>query len=93
MNAKVKLMEVWKALNVEDYPLKINQQEAPEHGVVTRATLKGGPIKVGKTNLTKNTSTSDAIRIWNQGPISVTESVNIIQAKRAIKEYAESLPI
>ena len=93
INAQVKLLEVWKALNVEDYPLKINQQEIPENGVVTRASLKGRPIEVGKSNLTKNTSTSDAIRIWNQAPIAVTESITIKQAKKAIKEYAESLPI
>ena len=26
LNAKIKLVEIWKALNVEGYPLKINRQ-------------------------------------------------------------------
>ena len=62
-------------LKVEDYPLKIHQQESPSNGVVTRAAESGRPIEIGKSNLTKNTSTSDAIRIWNQAPTSVTEIV------------------
>ena len=28
LNAKIKLQEVWKAINIEDYPIKITQQAA-----------------------------------------------------------------
>ena len=41
----------------------------------------------------QNTSTSDAIKIWNQAPTSVTECKTLHQVKTAIKAYCKSLPI
>ena len=93
LNAQAKLLEMWKSLNVEDYPLKIKQQEKSETGVNTRASLRGRPMGIGKTNITKNTSISDMIRIWNLAPDKVTESKSIYQAKNQIKSYVKSLPI
>ena len=86
-------LEVWKAINVEDYPLKIHQQSAPPSGMATRATLKGIPIEIFKSNTTKNTSTSDAIRIWNLAPENVTEAKTLYQVKKTIKEYVKRLPL
>ena len=85
LNAQVKLLEVWKALNFQDYPLKITLQTVPETGTTTRASLKGRPIEMGRTNLLKSMSTSDAIRIWNLAPASINESAALYQVKNAIK--------
>ena len=93
MNAQIKLQQVWKAVNVENYPLKINQQAIPSSGVSTRAATKGRPVEIGNSRATQITSTSDAIRIWNKAPESVTEANSIYQAKRNIKEFAKCLPI
>ena len=93
LNAQVKLLEIWKALNVEDYPLKVNQQTKSKCGATTRASEKGRPINIGKTNTTQNTSTSDAIRIWNLAPAALTESKTIYQAKNQIKCFVKTLPI
>ena len=43
LNAQIKLLEMWKALNVEDYPLKIKQQVLNSQGAATRAALGGRP--------------------------------------------------
>ena len=93
MNVQLKLVEVWKAMNVQDYPLKITLQTIPETGTTTRASLKGRPIEMGRTNLLKSMSTSDAIRIWNLAPASINESASIDQVKNAIKSYVRTLPI
>ena len=93
MNAQIKLQQVWKAVNVENYPLKINQPAIPSSGVSTRAAIKGRPVEIGNSRVTQITSTSDAIRIWNKAPESVTEANSIYQAKRNIKEFAKCLPI
>ena len=93
LNAQIKLQEVWKALNVENYPLKIAQQSINVSGVSTRADQKGGPMEIGKKLLTQKTSTSDAIRIWNLAPPNVTESKTIHLAKKEIKSYVKLLPI
>ena len=93
MNAQVKLLEMWKALHVEDYPLKIAQKEAPVMGVSTRAAEKGRPIEIGKSKMTQTSSISDSIRIWNLSPESVTESGSLYLAKKNIKQFVKSLPI
>ena len=93
LNAQIKLLEVWKALNFEDYPLKIEQQSVPQTGVITRASTKGRPINIGCSNNTQKLSISDSIRIWNESPSNVTESTTIFRVKNAIKIYVKTLPI
>ena len=56
LNTSVKLLEVWKALKLDKYPLEIKRQENNEGGVNTRADLAGRPIEIGKSILTQKTS-------------------------------------
>ena len=93
LNAQIKLLKIWKATNVEGYPLKIKQQTAQEVGATTRASRKGQPINIGLSKSVRNTSTSDAIRIWNLAPVTVTESKTMNQVKSQIKSYVKTLPI
>ena len=46
MNASVKMLEVWKALHLNNYPLTINRQENSTIGVNTRADVSRRPIEV-----------------------------------------------
>ena len=92
LNASMKLLEVWKAINLPDYPLKINRQEIHTTGINTRADKVNRPIEVGKTNLCQKTCVSDAIRLWNKAPGSVTESASLHQVKNQIRMYVKSLP-
>ena len=93
LNAQVKLLEVWKSQNLDKYPLEIKKQTPSDSGVTTRAATKGKLIEVGRSITTKNTSISDAIRVWNLAPESVTESTSLCQVKNAIKAYVNLLPI
>ena len=82
LNAQIKLLDIWKALNVDGYPLKIKQQQAVNnHGTLTRAWAIGRPCEIGKSTLTQNTCPSDAIKLWNQLPPSITTSKNVYHAK------------
>ena len=93
LNAQAKLLEVWKALNIEDYPQQIKVQGASKTGAITRRSTKGSPMEMGRLSLTQNLSTNDAIRIWNLSPASVTECVTLYQATKAIKTFARLLLI
>ena len=93
INAKVKIQEVWKALNVEGYPLKIDSQKASDTSTSTRAMTSGRLIESGRSNLVSNCCITDAIRIWNQAPESVKSSVTLTQIKKSAKLYARTLPI
>ena len=63
LNSNIKLLEKWKALNVEDYPLKIDLHEINPENRITRAASSGRPRKIGKSLLSQKTSVSDAIYI------------------------------
>ena len=68
LNAQIKLLEIWKALNVENYPLAIKKQNTTHEGALTRADRQNRPCEVGKSSLTHKTCISDAIRLWNLVP-------------------------
>ena len=44
LNAQIKLLEMWKTLHIEDYPLKLQQQEIREGMATTRAAIKGSAL-------------------------------------------------
>ena len=63
LNAQIKLLEMWKTIHIEDYPLKLQQQDAREGMATTRAATKGQPRDIGRTQLTQTTCISDAIKV------------------------------
>ena len=93
LNAQIKLLEMWKSLHVEDYPLELKQQETREGMAMTRAAKKGQPCDLGRTQLTHSTCISDAIKMWNAAPCEIKESKSLYQAKREIKKFAKTLPV
>ena len=93
LNAKVKLLEVWKALNVEDYPLKVERQSTDASRVNTRADSTKKPIEIGNSLLVQKTCISDAIHLWNKAPNQVTSCSSLSQAKSVIKKFVRQLPI
>ena len=93
LNAQIKLLEIWKSLNVDKYPLMIKQQSTDHDGVQTRADKLNRPCEVGKTSLTQKTCISDAIRLWNLAPDQIKDCFSVGQAKAAIKTFVRTLPI
>ena len=57
LNCQIKIQEVWKALNIPDYPIQIEKQSVKVTGTSTRACTTGRLIESGKTCLSlKNMS-------------------------------------
>ena len=93
MYLQAKLQEVWKALNIEKYPLQILKQSPQHPGTATRADALARPVSVGKTVITQKTCISDAIKQWNIAPNAIKKSTSLNLAKKEIKIYTKSLPI
>ena len=93
LNAKVKLVEIWKALNVEDYPLKVKRQSSNNQKVNTRADINQRPVEIGKSLLAQKTCVSDAIHLWNRAPEAIMNSSSLFQVKQEIKKFVLLLPI
>ena len=49
--AQIKLGEMWKAMIIEDYPLKVEQRRIMEEGAATRAATSSKPCEIGKSLL------------------------------------------
>ena len=47
LNAKIKIMEIWKATNITDYPLSLNKKEIVAGNISTRACTQGRLIIPG----------------------------------------------
>ena len=59
-------------------------------GINTRAGVKGRPCEIGKSTLTQNTCISDAVKMWNKAPITITTCKNVIGVKREIKFFCKN---
>ena len=93
LNAQIKLLEIWKSQNVQDYPLKIQKQASDTTRACTRAEANERPIEIGVKELTRRTCISDAVRVWNKTPEVVKNSKSVFVAKKEIKAFVRSLPI
>ena len=93
LNASIKLCDMWKAVNVEDYPTKVNKITPLNNAAMTRASTNGKLKECGKTALSQATLINDATKAWNLAPKEVHESKNYTIAKKNIKLFAKTLPI
>ena len=93
INAQVKLLEMWKAHNVEAYPLIIEKKEYNPNLAVTRAASAGALLEKGFSQISSKTFKNDAIRVWNKCPNSIKECTSIYSAKKSIKEFVSTLPV
>ena len=92
LNASVKLMEIWKATNVDDYPLKVQRQTRNDSRVSTRTDTTEKPMEIGRTLVTQKTCVSDAIRLWNIAPDTITTCTSLSIVKSEIKKFVRQLP-
>ena len=93
INAKVKIQEIWKVMNIVDYPLKIKLNEVQVDHVATRAMVNRTPLEMGSTTLKSKTCVSDAIKIWNLVPNDIKKCSSLNSLKRKVKEFVKTLPI
>ena len=93
INAQAKLTEIWKILNVENYPQMGIQKQNREGPMLSRAASRGDLLVKGKTELRQSTFINDASKIWNNAPLTIKQSKTISSAKIEIKKFVKTLPI
>ena len=91
--AQIKLAEVWKARNGENYPVKMEFRTVNENGTSTRGATNGKAVETGKTQKSRATFIGDATRLWNKAPKSILRAETMMKAKREIKKYCKTLPV
>ena len=87
-------MEVWKALNKEDYCLKDLFERVPYKGIKTRSTNQVRLKTNFKTRLRENSFQFPSVQLWNAAPPEVTEASSENKARAEIRKHVkQTIPI
>ena len=81
INAQIKLTEVWKSLNLKDYPTQwTNRNELQKNRF---KNIKKTEIVIKGTSHTQSlTFMNDAAKFWNDAPRNIIECKTQISAKK-----------
>ena len=91
--AKIKLTELWKAINTDNNPLNFRQQQPAANGRETRGVAEGKIIQSKGSTLAKDSFVYDATKIWNDAPDAIKSAKTMYSAKAEIKKFCVSLPM
>ena len=93
--ASIKLIEVWKAENIENYPVKLEPNNAglieTDRSVRPSTTRKWN--QDAKTSAARESFSRNAAKIWNKAPNSIKLAKSLSLAKKEIKKHCQMLPI
>ena len=93
--AQIKLLEVWKSINVEGNPTEME----PYHPIRTESNLclRQKPNRVfndsAKFQVSGMSFNVDAARLWNRAPLNVKQAESLYMAKKHILMHVKSFPI
>ena len=92
MNAQIKITEMWKAVNVSNYPLKFENNNSNNSAMTSRSKVDGNLlVKHGSENL-KSTFKNDGVKMWNSATNAIKDCKNLESAKKSIREFVKTLP-
>ena len=89
------LTEVWKGLNIVNYPINLepNNSEINESLRVLRPSTVRNWNQDARSTAAKESFSRNAAKLWNSAPQIIKDSKSIYCAKIEIKKYCKSLPI
>ena len=92
-NAQIKINEIWKAINIEHYPLTITKHGENDSAPLTRSCTNGTLVEQGKSVLSQKSCKNDAVRLWNSLPKYIQSCATLNEIKTQSKIYVKSLPV
>ena len=95
LSAKIKLVEVWKSIQNEDYPIKLDSYHATsrENSYELRPALNRTFNDYCRLKKFEHSFSIDAAHIWNAAPIDVTTAPTLTVAKNRIHTFCKTLPV
>jgi hypothetical protein len=61
INAQIKIQEIWKPINIKDYPVSVQKHSVQDSMTSTRTCTSGKLKESGKNVITQKTCKNDAI--------------------------------
>ena len=93
LNAQIKITEIWKAVNKDNYPITVNKYSLGKDERLSRSKMSEKLVVTGHSDLVQSTFKSDTLNLWNNCPDSITKCTSLYSAKKAIKCFTKCLPI
>ena len=93
VNAQVKITEIWKSRNIENYPIHIQKLNYNPELRGTRASNRGDLVTEASTVKSQATFINDAIKVWNAAPLKIKTCKTLATAKKEIRKFVTTLPI
>ena len=93
VNAQVKLTEIWKSVNTENYPIQSQKLKYNPESRNTRAAHRGDLVIEASTVKSQATFLNDAFKLWNAASNEIKNSKSLAIAKMEIKKFVKTLPI
>ena len=93
--ASIKLTEVWKGLNIVNYPIHLesNNSEMNESLRVLRPSTVRNWNQDARSRAAEESFSRNAAKLWNSAPQIIKDSKSIYSAKIEIKKYCKTWPI
>ena len=93
LSSEIRLIEVWKALNLENHCLKDIFEKAESNQGRTRSAGLNKLKTNFKTKLRENSFAYPSIQLWNTAPSDITTAETEAKARKAIRAFVKTLPI
>ena len=88
--AQIKLVEMWKSKNINNYPIKPDIITVTENGTTTRSAMAG----IFRQNETPSPFLEMPPGLWNQTAAELKSAKTFLKsAKGLAKKFAKELPI
>ena len=93
INAQIKLLEVWKSMNIPAYPIQWpkRSEELKREGL--KSLNKPEIMIKGHTKIQSQTFINDAALMWNNAPRAIKDCKTLGSVKKQIKIFVQTLPI
>ena len=93
--AQIKLVEAWKCINKENYPLKLEPNN-PDRAITERE-LRPSSVKLWKDDAksvaAKVSFSRDTAKLWNNASEGIKNAISLNTAKKEIKSFCRLLPL
>ena len=91
--SEIRLIEVWKGLNQENYCLNDLFEKSESNNGITRSAGLNKLKTVFKSKIRENSFAYPSVQLWNSAPPDVTTETKESRARKAIRKFVETLPI
>ena len=85
-------MEAWKALKIDNYPIKLGQHTNDENTRNIRLAISGKVFVCCKSIISQASCSNEMARIWNLATADIKNSNSLLMVKKHINKFVKLYP-